>query len=59
MSVDISKAVRLMKAVELKSVRLIEAQMKSNLAPGEEIAEVAADFNFGGGAIPQSVGDAL
>jgi len=59
MTVDISKAARLMKVVELKGVRLVAADMKSGTLPVEDIAEATADFNFGGGAIPSSVSDKL
>src|SRR5438105_4360344 len=53
MNVDISKAMRLMKVVELQGVRLIEAHSKSNMAASEEIGGVVAEFNFGGGALAQ------
>jgi len=59
MTVDVSKAARLMKVVELKSVRLVAADMAANPPPVEGAIVVTADFNYGGGRIPTPVGDKL
>lgn len=59
MTVDISKAARLMKLVELKSVRLVSADMSANPPPSEGAIEVTADFNYGAGPIPTPASDKL